>query len=377
MIKRKNKQAGKEIKSGKKDKQSTKSPPPVQWQENITFKRKSFPGPANAIVPLRVAMDREAFVEITEHVTKSMELEVCGVMVGEVCEDEEGYFVHVQHIIKGTATEQGGAHVTFTHETWDQIHSQLEKDYPKCNILGWYHSHPGFGVSFSEMDLFIQQNFFPSPTQFSLVMDPLGGEKALCVNTPQGIQYISKFWVDSREYRAFQPRNTGTDHEGNTGENHLEALAMVETRLNQVLHSMDKLSLSINRALTSMVAIFGILIMGIIFYTLYLKPAINSQPPKLLQYVPVPVKIAGKEGLVGVGIVDWEIPPEAAAYYNPYGSQPDSRDSALDTWLRSVIDEITSHFRFESYRNGDKGGAGPPIPDEKATQSNLNRFNPN
>ena len=34
-------------------------------------------------------------------------------------------------------------------------------------IVGWYHTHPGFGVEFSEMDLFIQQNFFGGPAQIA------------------------------------------------------------------------------------------------------------------------------------------------------------------------------------------------------------------
>ena len=39
-------------------------------------------------------------------------------------------------------------------------------------IVGWYHSHPGFGVFLSEHDLFIQQNFFSNPQQVAWVYDP-------------------------------------------------------------------------------------------------------------------------------------------------------------------------------------------------------------
>ena len=44
--------------------------------------------------------------------------------------------------------------------------------YPEERIVGWYHSHPGFGVFLSEHDLFIQENFFSSPGQVAWVYDP-------------------------------------------------------------------------------------------------------------------------------------------------------------------------------------------------------------
>src|SRR5260370_28351362 len=39
-------------------------------------------------------------------------------------------------------------------------------------IVGWYRSHPGFGVFLSEHDLFIQENFFSGPHQVAWVYDP-------------------------------------------------------------------------------------------------------------------------------------------------------------------------------------------------------------
>lgn len=41
--------------------------------------------------------------------------------------------------------------------------------------MGWYHSHPGFGLFLSDYDAFIQQNFFGAPGQVALVVDPVEG----------------------------------------------------------------------------------------------------------------------------------------------------------------------------------------------------------
>ncbi|MCP4156948.1 MAG: hypothetical protein GY757_55055, partial [bacterium] len=242
----------------------------VHWQENTTYIRRPFPGPSRVMVPLRVAIDRGAFVNMTDHVMKSIDEEVCGVMIGEVCTDDEGLFVQVRTIIKGSAAHQGGAHVTFTHDTWNQIYLELEQDYPDYNILGWYHSHPGFGVVFSEMDIFIQRNFFSSPTQFALVVDPLGGEKALCVKTGEEVQYIDKFWVDGREHRAFQPDGKGSGGVESTGSTHSDkSIAMMETRLTQVLQAVDILSRDVTRVLTIMGSSVLALIVAVVFYIFF------------------------------------------------------------------------------------------------------------
>jgi proteasome lid subunit RPN8/RPN11 len=39
--------------------------------------------------------------------------------------------------------------------------------------VGWYHTHPGFGIFLSNMDLFIHRNFFPQKWHIALVLDPV------------------------------------------------------------------------------------------------------------------------------------------------------------------------------------------------------------
>ena len=43
--------------------------------------------------------------------------------------------------------------------------------------MGWYHSHPGFGVFLSDHDTFIHKNFFSSPGQVAWVFDPHSDEE--------------------------------------------------------------------------------------------------------------------------------------------------------------------------------------------------------
>ncbi len=154
---------------------------------------------------LRVALERQAYVDLTAHAKESPEAEICGVLAGHPGEDERGSYVHVEACIRGSAAHEGSTHVTFTHDTWTSIFRTLERDHPKLAIVGWYPSHPGFGVEFSEMDLFIQQNFFCGERQVGLLMDPLGGAVAVCANTESGPTYLPRFWVDAREQTCWTP----------------------------------------------------------------------------------------------------------------------------------------------------------------------------
>ena len=77
----------------------------------------------------------------------------------------------------------GGASLTFTHETWADLHSQVEQKYPTEMIVCWHHTHPGFGVFLSGYDQFIHRNFFPEPWQIALVVDPRRAA-ALAVQPP-------------------------------------------------------------------------------------------------------------------------------------------------------------------------------------------------
>lgn len=115
---------------------------------------------------------------IYDHVFSSLNAEVGGILVGHVREDGSPL---VTSIIPALEAEGGRSRVTFTHEAWSVIHATLDRDYPGEGILGWYHSHPGFGIFLSEHDLFIHRNFFARPEQIAIVVDPHAGSEGLFV----------------------------------------------------------------------------------------------------------------------------------------------------------------------------------------------------
>lgn len=120
-----------------------------------------------------VRMNCEAARQIRQHARSSNKAEVCGVLVGA----EEKDFTTVEASIPGANAVQGGSHVTFTQDTWEHIYRIKDRDYPQARIVGWYHSHPGFGVFLSDHDTFIHKNFFSSPRQVAWVYDPHSDEE--------------------------------------------------------------------------------------------------------------------------------------------------------------------------------------------------------
>ncbi len=109
--------------------------------------------------------------EIKEHGRSSMHEEVCGVLVGSLCWDDGPYLLIDTRIEGKHASHQSGS-VTFTSDTWDFIHEELATKHPDRKIVGWYHTHPGFGIFLSNMDAFIHENFFSFPWQPAYVFDP-------------------------------------------------------------------------------------------------------------------------------------------------------------------------------------------------------------
>jgi proteasome lid subunit RPN8/RPN11 len=120
-----------------------------------------------------VLVDSEVVRQIRQHARSENKTEVCGVLIGR----ETGAVIEIAACIAGVKAAQGGAHVTFTQDTWEHIYKIKDKEYPDERILGWYHSHPGFGVFLSDHDTFIHKNFFSSPHQVAWVYDPLSDEE--------------------------------------------------------------------------------------------------------------------------------------------------------------------------------------------------------
>lgn len=176
----------------------SKEPPPP---------RENFPG--GDVVPgedeLRVSIEKKAYAEILVHAKDESDVEVGGFLLGKVKEDKHGTWLHVQHTIRGEKLENQGAQVKFTHETWNLMYREKDKSYPGMDIVGWYHTHPGFDIFLSEMDKFIHDNWFSNPNQVAFVYDPHQGTEGFFRKPKSEIVLLGRFWHGGKMRKTLSP----------------------------------------------------------------------------------------------------------------------------------------------------------------------------
>ena len=141
-----------------------------------------------------VMMDSEVLRRIRQHARAHAKTEVCGVLIGS---GHDGT-IRVTECIAGENASQAGTHVTFTQGTWEHVYKVKDAEFPDSRIVGWYHSHPGFGVFLSDHDTFIHKNFFCSHDQIAWVYDPHSDEEGCFGWAADHIQRIASIHVADR-----------------------------------------------------------------------------------------------------------------------------------------------------------------------------------
>jgi proteasome lid subunit RPN8/RPN11 len=139
----------------------------------------------------RITIEGEVLRQIRQHARSNSKTEVCGVLIGE--EADGGMSITAR--IPGLNAAQAGTYVTFTQDTWEHIYKIKDKDFPDERIVGWYHSHPGFGVFLSDHDTFIHKNFFSSAMQVAWVYDPHSDEEGCFGWTGERLERLSEIHV--------------------------------------------------------------------------------------------------------------------------------------------------------------------------------------
>jgi proteasome lid subunit RPN8/RPN11 len=139
----------------------------------------------------RVTIEGEVLRQIRQHARSNSKTEVCGVLIGE----ENGNGLSITARIPGLNAAQAGTYVTFTQDTWEHIYKIKDKEYPEERIVGWYHSHPGFGVFLSDHDTFIHKNFFSSALQVAWVYDPHSDEEGCFGWAGERLERVSEIHV--------------------------------------------------------------------------------------------------------------------------------------------------------------------------------------
>jgi hypothetical protein len=127
---------------------------------------------------LKVIVRRDAFLMAKEHAGVDKSRESGGVLLGRFCHDKNNHLaVVITGIVRALRAVRQYASVNFNPEAWAEIWRSIDYDPiysdESWKMVGWYHTHPRFGIFLSSMDRFIQEEYFKLPGHIALVIDPV------------------------------------------------------------------------------------------------------------------------------------------------------------------------------------------------------------
>ncbi|MGC8863152.1 MAG: EsaB/YukD family protein [Armatimonadota bacterium] len=123
-----------------------------------------------------VAIDAAAHREIERFASRDRLVECGGLLLGAVEVERKARFIHIQAIAPALGAVETRSSFTLTFDAWKSMLDLRDAEHPELRILGWFHTHPGWGVFLSEMDLFVQEHFFSHPDMVACVLDPSSGK---------------------------------------------------------------------------------------------------------------------------------------------------------------------------------------------------------
>ena len=122
---------------------------------------------------LDIVLEQGAYSFMYDYAKTDITREMAGVMLGTCEQKGQKMLVRIKAAVEARYTEAKKTSVKFTHQSWEYIHIIKDQYFPELKTIGWFHTHPGFGIFLSEFDIFIQRNFFSLPWQVAFVLDPV------------------------------------------------------------------------------------------------------------------------------------------------------------------------------------------------------------
>ncbi len=146
---------------------------------------------------LPVFLDRQPADAIERHALRDTSVELGGILLGHECVDDETGepFVWVTEALEAKHYENTQASFTYTHDSWEEITRERDRLHPDLDIVGWYHTHPDFGIFLSSHDLFIHRNFFDQPLQVAYVVDPIRQTRGFFRWRDDGLDQVGGFYL--------------------------------------------------------------------------------------------------------------------------------------------------------------------------------------
>lgn len=188
------------------DVQEAKPETHLRPDRNAHFAVVAYEQPNKNEIP--VFLDFDVMLDMERHAASDKTVELGGVLLGGQFHDEEGQpFVLITDSLRAKHYESTKGSFKFTKEAWTEITKERNEYAEDLQMVGWYHTHPDWGVFLSGMDMFICDNFFNRPLDMAYVIDPCRGDRAFFQwsSDPRDRCKRQKgFYVIASRYRAVE-----------------------------------------------------------------------------------------------------------------------------------------------------------------------------
>lgn len=156
-------------------------------------------------LPTRISSDYPAGIPVVFFSEKALEslrifaasdtsYELGGVLVGKVAKASRRLSVEVHDFIPATKGVSRRASFEFTNEAQQEIHEVMEQKFKHLRNVGWFHTHPGYGIFLSSADQFIDDHYFVEKHHIAVVLDP----------TKPGVEVGVFVWEKEKQRRRVQ-----------------------------------------------------------------------------------------------------------------------------------------------------------------------------
>lgn len=122
-----------------------------------------------------IRIDVEVHREIEAFAAANRNKECAGLLLGSVETEGRDRIIHITAAVPAKGAVGTRASVSISLPAWETMLKARDLQHGDLRILGWFHTHAGWGVFMSDSDVFIQRHFFPHPNMVAYVLDPTTG----------------------------------------------------------------------------------------------------------------------------------------------------------------------------------------------------------
>ena len=293
------------------------------------------------VADLPIFLDRRSADAIERHALSDTSVELGGILLGKECLDHQTGqpFVWIAHSLEAKHYANTQASFTYTHDSWEEITRQRDQKFPDFDIVGWYHTHPSFGIFLSHHDLFIHQHFFAQPLQVAYVVDPINQTRGFFQWRDGGLAQVGGYYLASdradrialaRLVNDLEQLPNSEANSGGTFSPRLEA-ELINMLSRPAIHRDT--TTPIERAQIAAVfgligAALGMLIVALAFWLYQLHSRIQEQTDSLAGLSRVVQKTADNQRWVDDTLKEKLGTEKAADFSARYASAVEARDDA-------------------------------------------------